>query len=251
MRRLVALTLLFAAATSSNTAWAQSLTEDPAFVLYRQAAQAADAKDFDRAIKLAKEAIAEYPDHLLAWYVLGQAATARAQWDEAVNAFSNVTKRYPKSFAAHRDLGLALANVGRVEDAKAEFETALSLRPDNDDTRVRMAFMLYEKGQREAALPILEKLASGSRGTPEVYLLLGRTYYERNDLPASEKAFAKAVALRGDGKTWFNLGVVRLRLNDFTGAQAAFKRAAEHPELREQANRELDKIRETLRLGTK
>ena len=251
MRRIVALALLFAAVTIAHTAWAQSLTEDPAFVLYRQAAQAADAKDFERASKLAKEAIAEYPDHLLAWYLLGQAAMARSQWDEAVNAFSNVTKRYPKSFAAHRDLGLALSNMGRVQDAKAEFETALSLRPDNDDTRVRLAFMLYDKGQREVALPILEKLASGSSSTPEVYLLLARAYYERNDLPASEKSFTKAVALRDDGKTWFNLGVVRLRLSDFTGAQAAFKKAAEHPEVREQANRELDKLREASRLGTK
>jgi tetratricopeptide (TPR) repeat protein len=251
MRRLVAGALLLAAVGAGHTALAQSLTEDPAFALYRQAAQAADAKDFERATKLAKEAIAEYPDHLLAWYLLGQAAMGRSAWDEAVNAFSNVTKRYPKSFAAHRDLGLALANLGRVDESKAALETALSLRPDNDDTRIRLAFMLYEKGQRDAALPILEKLAGGSNATPEVYFVLARTYYERNDLPASEKAFAKAVALRDDGKTWFNLGVVRLRLSDFTGAQAAFKRAADHPDVREQANRELDKLREAGRLGTK
>ena len=251
MRRLVAGALLFLGVATAHIALAQSLTEDPAFALYRQAAQAADAKDFERASKLAKEAIAEYPDHLLAWYLLGQAAMGRSAWDEAANAFANVTKRYPKSFAAHRDLGLALSSLGRVEEAKAAFETALSLRPDNDDTRVRMALMLYEKGHKDAALPILEKLASGASGTPEVYLLLARAYYERNDLPASEKAFAKAVTLRDDGKTWFNLGVVRLRLSDFTGAQAAFKRAAEHPETREQANRELDKLREASRLGTK
>src|SRR5262245_64476232 len=112
MKPIVVLTLLLIAVTIARAAWAQSLTEDPAFALYRQAAQAADAKDFERATKLAKEAIAEYPDHLLAWYLLGQAAMARSQWDEAINAFSNVTKRYPKSFAAQRDLGLALSNMG-------------------------------------------------------------------------------------------------------------------------------------------
>jgi superkiller protein 3 len=251
MRSIVAGALLFAVVATGHTALAQSLTEDPAFVLYRQAAQAADAKDFERASKLAKEAIAEYPDHLLAWYLLGQASMGRSAWDEAANAFGNVTKRYPKSFAAHRDLGLALSNLGRVDEAKAAFETALTLRPDNDDTRVRLAFMLYDKGQKDAALPILEKLAGGASPTPEVYLLLARAYYERNDLPASEKSFTKAVALRDDGRTWFNLGVVRLRLSDYVGAQAAFKRAAEHPETREQANRELDKLREASRLGTK
>ena len=98
---------------------------------------------------------------------------------------------------------------------------------------------------------MLETLARGNNPTPEVWLLLARPYYERTDLPASEKAFTKAAALRDDGKVWFNLGVVRVRLRDFPGAQAAFKSAAEHPEVREQANREIEKIREATRLGTK
>ena len=67
---------------------------------------------------------------------------------------------------------------------------------------------------------------------------------DRGDLAASEKAFTKAVALRDDGTAWFNLGAVRARLNDLAGAQAAFKRAAEHHEVRQQANQELDKLRE-------
>ena len=251
MRCLVATALVLAVVAGWGTARGQSLTDDPAFVLYRQAAQAAEAKDFEKATQLAKEAIAQYPDHLLAWYLLGQAAMGRAAWEEAVVAFNNVIKRYPKSFAAHRDLGLALANLKRVDEARAAFEAALALRPDNDDTRLRLAFMLYDKGQRDAALPMLEELSRGKNATPEVWLLLGRTYYEKSDLPASEKAFTKAVALRDDGKVWFNLGVVRVRLNDFLGAQAAFKRAAEHPEVREPANRELDKIREAMKLGTK
>ena len=56
--------------------------------------------------------------------------------------------------------------------------------------------MLYDKGQRDAALPMLEELSRGKNATPEVWLLLARTYYEKSDLPASEKAFTKAVALR-------------------------------------------------------
>jgi tetratricopeptide (TPR) repeat protein len=251
MSRAVATALVFAVVAVCGTVHGQSLTDDPAFALYRQAAQAADAKDFEKATQLAKEAIAQYPDHLLAWYLLGQAAMGRSAWEEAAGAFNNVIKRYPKSFAAHRDLGLALANLGRVDESRAAFEAALALRPDNDDTRLRLAFMLYDKGQRDAALPMLEELSRGKNATPEVWLLLARTYYEKTDLPASEKAFTKAAALRDDGKVWFNLGVVRVRMHDFQGAQAAFKRAAEHPEVREQANREIEKIRETMKLGTK
>ena len=161
MRRLVATALVLAVVAGWGTARGQSLTDDPAFVLYRQAAQAAEAKDFEKATQLAKEAIAQYPDHLLAWYLLGQAAMGRSAWEEAVVAFNNVIKRYPKSFAAHRDLGLALANLKRVDEARAAFDAALALRPDNDDTRLRLAFMLYDKGQRDAALPMLEELSRG------------------------------------------------------------------------------------------
>jgi tetratricopeptide (TPR) repeat protein len=245
------LVLALAATATAATAHAQTLTDDPAFALYRQAVQAAEAKDYAGASKLAREAIAQYPDHLLAWYLLGQSALGRSAWEEAADAFANVVKHYPASFAAHRDLGLALEHLGRVDEAKASFETALARRPDNQDVRLRLAFLLYDKGQPDAALPHLETLAGADSRAPEVWLLLARTYYERNDLAGSEKAFTRAVALRDDGKTWFNLGVVRLRLEDSAGARSAFERAAAHAEVREQATRELDKLRETARPATK
>jgi predicted Zn-dependent protease len=249
MRALVL--ALLAVGVVATSAPAQSLSDDPAFALYRQAVEAAEAKDYARATQLGREAVAAYPDHLLAWYLLGQVAMSRSAWEEAATAFTNVTRRYPASFAAHRDLGLALEHLGRIDEAKAAFETALARRPDNQDVRLRLAFMLYDKGQRDAALPHLETLARADTSPPEVWLLLARAYYERNDLAASEKAFARASALKDDGKTWFNLAVVRLRLNDQAGAQEAFKRAAAHAEVREQAERELDKLRDAAKPASK
>jgi len=248
MRRWLAAALTVAGI--ATTAHAQTLTDDPAFALYRQAVQAAETKDYARASQFAREAIAAYPDHLLAWYLLGQSAMGRSAWGEAADAFGNVVKRYPASFAGQRDLGLALEHLGKTDEARAAFDKALALRSDSQDVRLRLAFMLYDKGQRDAALPHLETLARANSTAPEVWLLLARTYYERDDLAASEKAFTRAVSLRDDGKTWFNLGVVRLRLNNPTGAREAFKRASEHNEVREQAMREIDKL-DPAKLGTK
>ena len=77
---------------------------------------------------------------------------------------------------------------------------------------------------------------------PEVWTALGRLRYEQDQLSESERAFRRAAELRDDGKTWFNLAVVRLRLYDKAGAIEALQRAAAHPEVREQAVTELGKL---------
>jgi Tfp pilus assembly protein PilF len=53
----------------------------------------------------------------------------------------------------------------------------------------------------------------------------------------------RALALRDDGRTWFNLGVIRFKQNNTKGALEAFERAAKHAETKEQAAREIDKLR--------
>ena len=46
---------------------------------------------------------------------------------------------------------------------------------------------------------------------------------------------ARAATLRDEGRTWFNLGVVRTRPNDLPGALQAYERTAQHRKTREPA----------------
>jgi hypothetical protein len=55
-------------------AGAQTLWDDPAFALYRQAVEAMDKKNYAQAADLAGQAAARYPNHVLAHYLSGQAA---------------------------------------------------------------------------------------------------------------------------------------------------------------------------------
>lgn len=222
---------------------AQTLWDDPAFALYRQAVEAMERKDYLRARELAAEAIRHYPEHLLAHYLSGQAALARGEWAEAAAAFEKVVQRYPESFAARREHAIALEQAGRTADAVTAYEGALARREDHEDTRVRLAFLLLRTGGGDRALPHLQKLADARTTVPEVWTALGRARYDAGDLAASERAFARAAELRDDGRTWFNLAVVRYRLDDRPGALAAFERAARHADVKDQAQREIDKLR--------
>lgn len=241
--------LAFCAIATVGTASAQGIWDDPAFSLYRQAVEAMDKKDYARASDLSGQAIAQQPTHVLAYYLRGQAAMYQSRWDEAAAAFGKVVELYPGSFAGHRDLGGAFEQLNRVDDAAREYEAAIALR-DQDDVRVRLAFMLLKANQQPRALTHLQTLADRDSKAPEVWSTLGRLAYEKNDLSTAEKDFTRAAGLRDDGRAWFNLGVVRTRLNDLPGALQAFEKAAQHSETKEPAQKEVAKVREAMKQPT-
>lgn len=241
--------LAFCAIASVGTARAQGIWDDPAFALYRQAVEAMDKKDYARVNTLTGQAIAQQPTHVLAYYLRGQAAMFQSRWDEAAVAFGKVVELYPGSFAGHRDLGGAYEQLDRVDDSAKEYEAALALR-DQEDVRLRLAFMLLRANQQTRALPYLQAMADKDTKTPEVWAALARVAYEKNDLPAAEKSFSRAATLRDEGRTWYNLGVVRTRLNDLPGALQAFEKASQHNDTREPAQKEIAKVREAMKQPT-
>jgi tetratricopeptide (TPR) repeat protein len=224
-------------------AGAQSIWDDPAFQLLRQSMDALGDKNFARAGELATQAIAALPNHPLAYYVRGQAAAAQSRWEDAAASFAKAAELYPGSFAAQRDLAASLEQAGKVQESLEAYEAALALR-DQDDLRARLAFMLADHGEEPRAMAELEKLTAKDSKSPAVWSTLGRLSYETGEWATAEKAYAKAVALRDDGRNWFNLGVVRVRLQNLPGAREAFERAARHPEVKQQAEAEVARIRE-------
>ena len=119
---------------------------------------------------------------------------------------------------------------GRVEQARAEgprrsgpTSQALALRPDGpdaQDVRLRLAFLRLQAGDKDGALPLLTALARPARRCPRSGPRWAASITSEEQLAESERAFRRAAELRDDGKTWFNLAVVRLRLFDKAGARS-------------------------------
>ena len=242
-RYFTAMSFAFCALAGVGSAGAQTIWDDPAFALYRQALEAMDKKDYARAGELAAQSITKQPGNVLAHYLRGQAAAAQSRWDDAAAAFAKVAELYPESFAARRDLGISLENLNRLPDAVRAYDAALALK-DQDDLRARLAMILIDAGEEPRAFKELQTLAARNSTVPQVWSALGRLHFESGELADSEKAYAKAVALKDDGRGWFNLAVVRTRLQDTPGALQAFERAAKHPEVKAQAEAEISRLRD-------
>ena len=61
----------------------------------------------------------------------GIAAAQAGEWDEAVRYWQGVAAREPRSAAAHNNLAVAYEKKGVWDEARKEYETALGLDPEN------------------------------------------------------------------------------------------------------------------------
>lgn len=115
----------------------------------------------------------------------GAQAMAAGNFAAAVAAFSKVTASLPNLAEGHFNLGLALEQDGKLDDARKELETALRLKPE-------------------------------LRGAS---LFLGVIAYRQNRFKDAERELARETRLNpNDAKAYMWLGITRLAQNDSQGA---------------------------------
>jgi tetratricopeptide (TPR) repeat protein len=178
---------------------------DRARALYRQVLDA-DPKNFD-ALHLSGVIAAQEKDPENAIILIGLALSA-----DGAN---------PAAHAAHRNLGLALMTLGRLEPALASFDQAISMKADLADAYFNRGTVLQRLGRLDAAIESFERAVALKPQFVEAHLGLGRTYYELKRLDVALFCYDRALAI--DPKhavAHSNRGAV---LNDLGRAGAALE----------------------------
>ena len=75
--------------------------------------------------KLAVEITQEFPQHPVAWKVLGAILGTLGRKSEAVDANWTAVKLSPQDSAAHSNLGTTLQELGRLDEAEASYKQAI------------------------------------------------------------------------------------------------------------------------------
>lgn len=92
----------------------------------------------------------------------GMDAFTQKQWEESIAAFTTCTTLIPTLATAFYNRGLALAAVGRMNEAQRDFSQALKLDPDMGPASLERGVGLYEAGRfREAMVDFDHALANG------------------------------------------------------------------------------------------
>jgi len=120
--------------------------------LSRQAADAIDRGELDRAEDLLRRALA----HDLYWGPahnnLGVVFLERGQLYEAANEFEWARKLMPSEPDPRVNLGICLERAGRIDDAMASFDAALQVSPEHLPAIEGAALLAVRSGREEPRL---------------------------------------------------------------------------------------------------
>lgn len=145
--------LLFAVAL----AFGQALTQ--------QAESAFRSGDFDRAVALARKALAENPSSTQAYLILGIVAAQRNQWNAATQSFKALIQLVPSDPQAYFYLGQAYLYQRKWDQAVTYFSLARDHDyPDLDRLGIELALAQEQSGNPSEAMETLGRVQPPATG---------------------------------------------------------------------------------------
>ena len=166
------------------------------------------------------------PDNAEAYRALGMAYNAKLRFDEAEAAYREAVKRKPADWYGHLLLGSFYYDRGRNIDARAAFEAARKLTPDNDVVYRNLAAVNVREGKFRQASDMLSKTLRFEPGA-RTYSALGVAYYYQRRYQEAAEAIQSGIALNsGLYPSWGNLGTIYRHLpGNEQRAKEAFRKA--------------------------
>jgi arylsulfatase A-like enzyme/Flp pilus assembly protein TadD len=148
----------------------------------------------------------------------------RGKLAEAIVLGRAVLRERPGMEAGYENLGFLLRRADRSEEALRVYRAAVERGIASEELRSHYALALSENGRAPEALQILLPLASST--DPETLNALGIALSDAGRGAEAAKAFDRALAEDpGFVEAVQNLGIVRLRAEDLSGARDLFRRA--------------------------
>lgn len=112
---------------------------------------------YDTAVGIWTDALRTQPDAALAHYNLGVALLEARRPEDAKAAFEETLRRDPDHTKARDNLGLALSQLGRPDEAIGHFEAALARDPSDAAALNNLAAALVRQGRAQDAVAHLDR----------------------------------------------------------------------------------------------
>jgi FkbM family methyltransferase len=159
---------------------------------------------------------------------MGLALYEQGRLDEAMGAFQRAADIKPDLAEAYNNIGLVDAAQGRYQEAIAAYRRAIALKPTFAEAHNNLALPLRQTGQLDAAIASCREATRVAPESPQAHSNLGCFLQEAERF--DEAIEALSAALRVDPRfpqALNNLGICQWRLGRYEEASASYRRAIE------------------------
>lgn len=147
------------------------------------------------------------------------------KFKEAIPCFQKTVEKFPVSFEASYNLGLAFLRAGRLDDAISCFKKLKELKPGLVEIYLALGESHFIKGDNEEALANFAKAIELQPENAEIYYNIGIIHYKNDRVDEAIQNFT--VAKDMDPKfaaAYYQLGLAFLKKNDKKGALENFEK---------------------------
>jgi Flp pilus assembly protein TadD len=172
--------------------------------------------------------------------LMGNELLNRGNMRDAAAHYREALRIKPDFADAHNGLGSAYQAQNQKDSAIAQYLEALRLKPDQPEAHNNLGNLLVDAGDVASAIAHYNAGLRISPESPELHNGLGAAYASeaRNDEALAE--FLKALSLRPDADTEFNVGIIYVAKQNNAEAikhfEAALRLDPSHQQAREQLN---------------
>ena len=163
--------------------------------------------------------------------LLGVVWSRRGDWAQASSMWREALHQDPFSRDSqwlHYNVGIAMAAMGNVDEAIAEFRLVTGQYPDWPPGWAQLGLALMSTRQWEMVVSALETAARLQPAWAHLHFSLGKAHAERGNLPQAATAFQRAVEMEPRFvEAWFHLGVVQRAQNHSSKAVESLRVAAD------------------------
>jgi tetratricopeptide (TPR) repeat protein len=137
----------------------------------------------------------DHPGHFLAWLNLGNAVLEQRRPEEALRFFLRAAELQPMSADAQGSVGKALHALARFEEAETAYRRCVALQPESGAGYRDLASVLMDCGKFDDAVITCEQGLARAPGSVELLMMLGSACVHQGKLTAALEAFRNATNL--------------------------------------------------------
>jgi len=155
--------------------------------------------DYQDADKWLTKMLEWAPNDSEGWYYLGRTKYNENRFAEAISAFQQCLKLDPQNVKAEDNLGLALAGLGRNEEATAAYQQAISWQAQsltkNPGPYIDLGGLLIDENRPQDAVSFLLRGIEIAPSESRAHELLGKAYTRIEDFSRAQAELEKAIEL--------------------------------------------------------